>query len=137
MSNYRIINAERIPDLALKFGLSKTMPGDYFDYVGKWRVKFNSSGYGMAHRIALKRDVKDKEHGYRYLLVAHFAVPVTRKEIRVPLEEIERMYMDLEDLMEETGIIIAARFGIVYCMLQATPEPMKMDLEEVLSKIEV
>ena len=90
----------------------------------------------MAHRVALKRDVQDS-NGYKYLLIVHFAVPIARKDLRIPLELIERMYESLAELIYETLNLAGQRFGNVSTMYSSTPDSMKIELERILLTTQV
>lgn len=139
MGQYRIVNPEKVPNIASSLGLpvfTDESVVSSFDYVGKWRINISPSGFGAAHRIALKRDVYDSKRD-KYLQIVHFAVPIAKEGSRMPIELIEGMYQNLNRIMCETAILAGKEFGNLSCMCLATPDSMKKELEEILASTQV
>ncbi|MBI2657121.1 hypothetical protein HYX08_00320 [Candidatus Woesearchaeota archaeon] len=127
---YRIINPENIPNLADSSGMSPMPDNLKFDYIGPWRFRVNENGYGMAHRIGLKR--RFEVEGVRHLLIAHFGLPIAEQELRIPIGIIEHFYENLNDLVAETAVLAAERLVNVASMHMVTPDYMKMELVNLL-----
>ena len=55
---------------------------DAVEHTVQWHVTISSEGYGMAHKIALKRNFRDTLYGINCLLIVHFAVPISKGDLR-------------------------------------------------------
>lgn len=138
MNDYRLISGH-VSDIGMLFGAAR-VPDDIIstglDYIGKWRINVNRKGYGIAHRIALKKDTALLGED-DVLLVIHFAVPVAKKDLKIPIGVLRDMYEQLAGLIEDTASLASEKLErSVGCMYLSTPDPMKRELELLLENYE-
>ncbi len=106
-----------------------------FTFVGKWQVHAGQDGYGIAYRIAVKKDQIDYE-GHMADFVFHFAVPIADRGLQWSEERLRYHFEKANKGMGQFTVSAHQETGknIVSCFKNPPPQWMLDELGATLKK---
>lgn len=101
-------------------------------YVGEWNLVMRTDGYGVAYRLAMKKDIYDDE-GDPNTLCFFFGLPIAKKGLQITPEITQNLMQSLHHVMELFTIQAHEMYGNnVMSVSPETPSWMIRELEELV-----